>query len=140
MKLTPKQRLWLKFYLDDSNKQTFGNGAESARQAGYKCKNDECFRNIGSQNYTKLYNFIKKWVDENALSEGRLKMLLIDGLQAFETKFFAHKGEVVTEKTVVPWNVRRKYLELAFKVTDIDGILERIQAIEERFNEEEKGK
>jgi hypothetical protein len=114
--MTPKMRKWLQSYLDDTNKETFGNATASAKAAGYKCKSSECFENIGSQNYKKLMPQIEKWLDENALSDCRLKGLLVDGLQAFETKFFAHQGAVVEEKTVIPWEIRRKYLEMALKV------------------------
>ena len=55
-------------------------------------------------------------MDENALSTARLKQLLAEGLQALETKFFAYQGEVVEKKEVIPWEIRRKYLELALKV------------------------
>jgi phage terminase small subunit len=140
MKLTPKQRAWLKFFLDYNNKETFFNKTAAARAARYKCKSPECFESIGYENYRKLEVYIKRWIDENALSDVKLKKLLIEGLEAIETRFFAHKGEVVTEKTVIPWDIRRKFLELAFRLKDFDGILERIQAIEERLNQEEKGK
>lgn len=109
-------RKWLKCYLNDTNKDTFGNATASARAAGYKCKSPECFENIGGQNYRKLLPQIEEWIDKNALSNAKLKNLLVEGLQALETKFFAHQGTVVTEKEVIPWEIRRKYLEMALKV------------------------
>lgn len=103
--MTPKQRMWLKSYLDCTNKETFGNATASAKVAGYKCKDPACFESIGAQNYRKLQDFIRDWIDKNALSEDRLKMLLIEGLEAIETKFFAYQGEVVEEKEVIPWEI-----------------------------------
>jgi len=114
--LSPKQRSWLKHYLDHTNKETFGNASASAKAAGYKCSNQTSFEAVGSQNARKLSPLIEEWLDENALSTTRLKELLAEGLQAFETKFFAHQGEVVTEREVIPWEIRRKYLEMALKI------------------------
>lgn len=115
-KLSPKMRKWLKAYLDETNKETFGNATASARVAGYKCKNPDSFEAIGHQNFRKLQDDIEKWLDESALSDAKLKKLLAEGLQAFETRFFAYQGSVITEKTVIPWEIRRKYLEMALKV------------------------
>ena len=139
MKLTPKQRLWLKSYLDCSSKETFGNATASARAAGYKCKTSRCFESIGHENLRKLEDPIEKWINESALSKSRLKLLLTDGLEALETKFFAFRGMVIDEKEVIPWDIRRKYLELAFKVQDFDGILKRIEALEESLQTLKEG-
>ncbi len=114
--LSPKMRSWLKHYLDHTSPETFGNASASAKAAGYKCNTQASFESVGAQNYQKLRPLIEEWLDENALSSARLKQLLAEGLQAFETKFFAHQGEVITEKEVIPWGVRQKYLEMALKV------------------------
>jgi len=127
--------MWLKSYLDCTNKETFGNATAAARFAGYRCKNSGCFETIGKENYRKLQDHIKEWIDKNALSEDRLKMLLIEGLDAFETKFFAYQGEVKDKRKIIPWEIRRKYLEMAFKVKEMEDIYQRIEAIEKRLNQ-----
>jgi len=109
-KLTLKQRAWLKAYFE-----TF-NATEAARRAGYKCRNEEHLRNIGAQNYTKLCREIEKWIDEHGFSDAHLKQKILEGMKAMETKFFAHEGHVVETKEVIPWEVRRKYLDMAIKV------------------------
>jgi len=109
-------RKWLQCYLDSDNPKTFGNRTASARAAGYKCRNQGGFESIGSQNYRKMLPQIEEWIDSQGLSEARLKELLVDGLTAFETKFFQKNGKVTETKTVIPWEVRRKYLEMAMKV------------------------
>ena len=38
------------------------------------------------------------------------------GLQANETKFFAHEGRVRTQRTVVAWNERHKYADTVCKI------------------------
>lgn len=108
--------MWLNFYLNSENPDTFFNASASAKASGYRAKTDDSFRSIGHKNYKRLQDQIEKWIDEEGLSEIKLKLLLIEGLQALETKFFAFQGEVVEEKEVIPWHVREKYLELALKV------------------------
>ena len=51
-KLTAKQESFCQYYTDSSNKDTFGNGTESARQALYK-GNDGTLQSIGSENLLK---------------------------------------------------------------------------------------
>lgn len=114
--LTPKMRSWFRHYLDQSNPETFGNASASAKAAGYQCTSAASFENVGAKNFKRLSPHIEKWLDENALSSARLKELLAEGLQAHETKFFSNQGEIVTEKQVIPWEIRRKYLEMALKV------------------------
>jgi len=126
--------MWLKSYLDYSNKETFGNATAAARFAGYRCKSSGGFETIGKENYRKLQDHIKDWIDKNALSEDRLKLLLIEGLGALETKFFSYQGEVTDRRKVIPWEIRRRYLEMAFKVKDMEEIYQRIEALEKKLN------
>ena len=109
-KLTLKQRAWLKAYFE-----TF-NATEAARRAGYKCRNEEHLRNIGAQNYTKLCREIEKWIDEHGFSDAHLKQKILEGMEATETRFFSHEGRVVETKEVIPWEVRRRYIDMACKV------------------------
>jgi phage terminase small subunit len=52
-KLTDKQRKWILYYKQGKSV------AEAARLAGYRCKNDHCAENIGSENLAKLGEYIK---------------------------------------------------------------------------------
>jgi len=117
-KLTLKQRRWLRYYFE-----TF-DATKAARLAGYQCSSDDHFRAIGSQNYAKLSDIIEQWIDEHGLSDAQLKMKLVEGLDAIETKFFSHydeqKGEfVIEERNVIPYEVRRRYLDMAMKAKDM---------------------
>jgi hypothetical protein len=109
-KLTLKQRLWLKYYFE-----TF-NQTEAARKAGYKCKNDDHFRNIGTQNYAKLRPHIEKWLDENGLSDTYLKIKIVEGMEATEERFFQFQGIVTDSREVTAWETRRKYVDMGCKV------------------------
>jgi len=51
-KLSAKQQTFVNNITDISNKQTYNNGQESAREAGYK-GNDNTLRAIASENLTK---------------------------------------------------------------------------------------
>jgi hypothetical protein len=115
-KLTPKQKVWLKAFLNSDNRSTFLNKTESSKAARYACTTDESFASIGHQNFRKLQVYIEEWMDEEGLGESNLKTLLLSGLQAVETKFFAHEGRVVDIREVTAWETRRRYLEIAMKV------------------------
>jgi hypothetical protein len=95
--LTGKQKPWLRAYLDESNPKTFLNKTAAARAAGYRCKNDNGFICIGQQNYLKLQDHIEKWLDEEGLSENRLKMKLLSLVEAKQHYFQKIKGHVKPE-------------------------------------------
>lgn len=115
-KLTLKQEKWLAHYLDRTNPDTFGNACASAKAAGYQCTSQASYENVGSQNFKRLSQQIEQFFDDNDLSPAKLKQALSGGLQATETKFFAHQGQIVTERETVSWAIRQKYLEMALRV------------------------
>lgn len=43
----------------------------------------------------------------------RIAKVLMEGIGATETKFFAHEGKVEDSREVVAWSERRQYAELA---------------------------
>ena len=89
-----KRGIWFKKFTDHSNKKTFLNKSASARAAGYNGKTDDVFRSIGYQNFTKLHERIKVWMDEVGLSENTLTLKHINLLEAEETKLIKIKGAV----------------------------------------------
>ena len=115
-KLTPKMRRFLHAYLNRADPQTFMIASASAKAAGYRCSSRNSFEVIGHRTLRKVKNFVAKWLDEEGLSDTRLKELLLQGLYATETRFFAYQGAIVTTKEVIPWEVRRRYLEMAMKM------------------------
>ena len=50
------------------------------------------------------------------LKDEALLIKLEEGLEAQETKFFAHEGEVQDERTTTDYPTRRGYLELALRL------------------------
>jgi phage terminase small subunit len=113
--LTPRQNAWKKHYLDPDNPETFFNGTASAKAAGYSTKYAS-LRVVGAQNKKKFASDIERWLDEEGLSEKHLKRKLFEGLDAHETKFFAHQGEVIETHDVRAWGIQHRYLELAMRV------------------------
>lgn len=105
--------MWLKCYLDQEDKTTFLNATAAALKAGYS---EKTAGQIGYQNLKKLQSEIEKWLDEEGLSENALKQHLLAGLDSIETKFFQHEGKVTDTVEVIPWGIRKQYLELAMKM------------------------
>ena len=111
-----KRDLWLYHFLDSSNSRTFFNRKEAAKAAGYKTTNEDSLRQIGCQNFTKLTDMIKNWLDEAGLSENALKIKLLNLMEAHEIKFFQHEGIVTDQREVAAIETQRRALDMAFKV------------------------
>jgi phage terminase small subunit len=111
-----KRDIWLGHYLDRNNTETFMNATASAKAAGYKAKSETAFTSIGHENLTKLDTRIVKWMDEEGLSEARLKAKLMQLLDAKETKFFQKDGEIITKVDVEAQGVQTRVLDMALKV------------------------
>ena len=115
-RLTLKQRRWLKCYTDPNSPETFGNATASAKAAKYRGKSLDSFETIGHENIKKLQFYLQKFLDEAGLSDTHLMNYLIQGLQAEETKFFAHEGKIISKRTVINWKARRDFLDMALKI------------------------
>ncbi|RJR36928.1 MAG: hypothetical protein C4576_23300 [Desulfobacteraceae bacterium] len=113
--VTIKERLWLKAYLDEGS-PTFFQIAGAAKAAGYAAKTNSGLHQCGSKCLRKMRPYIRQWLDEIGASEEKILQGISEGLGCKETRFFAHQGEVKTEKEVIPWAVREKYLRLAAEV------------------------
>lgn len=112
-----KLNVWFKYYTDDSNPRTYLNKTESTRAAGYRCRNNDSFRQVGCQNFTKLTSKINQWLDEFGLSEAYLKNKLISLVEAKQIVLTKVKGEVdpgslppgamiVAKSSVMSWRGR----------------------------------
>lgn len=151
---TGKLAAWLFHYLDETNEKTFLNKTQSAFAAKYKVKpkpyeTDEekkkeeqrqylIFGNIGYQNYKKLEYFINKWIDKNGFSETRIKSKLLEGADAFETKFFQKDGIVLETRNVIAWETRRKYLDMMIRIKDMYAAEKYDVGGELKLNEEDR--
>ena len=107
--------LWLTFYLDKDNPQTFLNATQAARQAGYNAKSDDAFRKIGSENITRLHDEIESWFNGGGLSKEHILNRLREGLDATVVRVFCHNGEVIYADPQIDWKTRREYLELIMR-------------------------
>lgn len=126
-KLTIRQRKWLDAYLETLN------ASEAARRAGYKCRTDEGYRVIGSENLTKLNGFLQKWIIEAGFTPARVKAKILEGMEARETKFFAHEGKVTDQREVQAWAIQAKFTEMAAKVLSLfdADLVQRVEKLEQ---------
>lgn len=88
-----KRQIWLGHYLNQDNPKTFLNGTQSVIAAGYKATYDS-MSVIASQNFDLLRKQIEVWLDENGLSEGKLKGKLLSLVGAKKTIYQKVKGSV----------------------------------------------
>jgi len=111
-----KLNAWFKAYIDETNPSTFMNQTGAAKAANYKCSTEASFANVGLQNFRKLEDRIKKWMDDVGLSENQLKIKLVGLMEAKETKFFHFQGEVTDSREIEALEIQRKTLDMALKV------------------------
>jgi hypothetical protein len=111
-----KKDVWLKHYLDETS-PAFLSPTEAARltfpASSYK---ENSLRAIGSKLKAEWEPEIKRWMDEEGLSEERLKKKIIQLLEAKETKFFQHEGVVTDQRDVDALGVQLKATELGCRV------------------------
>lgn len=96
---SPKMKLWLKHFLN-RGADTFMNGTNSAKAAGYKCGSQANFSKVGNEIKRFWLPVIEAWMEEEGASITQLQMNLLELTQAEKTQFFTFKGEVVDERTV----------------------------------------
>jgi hypothetical protein len=110
-----KRAKWLKAFLNIDDPTTFLHRANSARAAGYNARSNGSFSAIGSENLKLLKPHVEKWMDQAGYSETQLKLKLVQGLDAMETRMFPYQGKVVEERKVVAWSIRLGFLRLAME-------------------------
>lgn len=116
-KLTLKQRLWLKHYLET------GNATEAARRAGYQCDNEGSLRVIGHENLTKLNT--SEFMEEMGITKVALIKMLMLGLtkpvkyilkRVIKTRDDGSTVHLIEQMVVPDYETRHKYFELALKL------------------------
>jgi hypothetical protein len=111
-----KLSLWFRAFIDETNPDTFLNATSSARVAGYRAASENAFACIGYQNYRKVQSRIKEWLDDIGLSDARLKIKLVELLDAKETKFFQKDGMITDQRDVEALEVQRRTLDMIFRM------------------------
>lgn len=109
-KLTLKQRRFIKAYI-----QT-GNATQAAKDAGYECKTDAAYAEMGSRLVRKVEGTIRKIMAEIGLDDAMLAQKALEGLNATLVEVAKYKGEITGEKTYVDYPTRAKYLEIIAKM------------------------
>lgn len=129
--LTIKQIKWLNAYLEH------GNATQAARDAGYRCGSENAFGLVGHENIQKLKIHIEKYLDELELSDGAIKLKIIQGMTATETKFWAYEGKVTDQREVEALGIQARYCELAARVRGLldTEIGRRLDELEKKVDE-----
>ncbi len=109
-KLTLKQRRFIKAYI-----QT-GNATQAAKDAGYKCKTDAAFAELGSRLVRNVEGRISKIMGEIGLDDAMFAQKALEGLNATVVEIVKYKGEIASEKAYVDYPTRAKYLEIISKM------------------------
>lgn len=107
-KLTLKEQKFFEYYFDVSNKETYGNAAQSAMKV-YNCKDEASAATIGWENLRKLdkSDIMQKSLERVGLTtpnlNGKLKELVDSDNQSVSlgaTKIgYQLNGELITNKT-----------------------------------------
>ncbi|MBI9113273.1 hypothetical protein [Maridesulfovibrio ferrireducens] len=129
--MVSKLDVWLSHYLDQGSSTTFLQATESAKAAGYKCKDDN-FKKVGYQNKLKCEEKILKWLDEAGLSESALKLKLLSLLDAKEVKIFQYEGGIVESDEFNSLGIQIKALDMALKMKGLYAPEKRDHTIEEK--------
>jgi hypothetical protein len=110
MKLTLKQRKFIKAYI-----QT-GNATKAAKAAGYACKSNPSYAEMGSRTLRKVESRMCEILVEAGLDNTTLAKKALEGLNAMVVKPFAHEGKVISEPQYIDFPTRAKYLEIVAKM------------------------
>jgi len=111
--LTLKQKAFVMHYLD-----TGGNATEAVKRAGYQVKDDHVAAEIGYENLRKpeIRQAVRALLEEYKLNPDALALKLHEGLNATRTHFFAHEGQVISEREVIDFKTRATYLDIAYRL------------------------
>jgi hypothetical protein len=102
-KLNPRQRKYIEGLAQGMSRQ------EAKRFAQYA----ETTRGCRIENSSVKAAFAR--LMRQAAPAQKIVKIIADGLDATETKFFAHEGKVTDQCEVIAWGKRRAYVELAVK-------------------------
>lgn len=77
---SPKFKLWLNYFLDQNNKETYGNAGRSALHA-YNTTNLSSAYVIGSENLRKLKTLSSMYLEEKGYGLGKLLDIALSNLE-----------------------------------------------------------
>lgn len=103
--------------LNPNEPQIMGNYTQSMKKAGYDDGTHDSTKIEKAQRIlTKARIPLGMSLLAHGVTEAKISQRLGEGLDAMETKFFAHEGEVTDERDVVNHGERRKHLVMALEV------------------------
>lgn len=111
--LTPKQRKWLKVYIET------GNGTEAAMQA-YDCKDRASAAQIGTQNLRKLQGATRALAEAKGLTDDLIFQRLKEGLSAEKTEFAKGRDGIIDSVDCIDYPTRLQYIRTAAKLFGLE--------------------
>jgi phage terminase small subunit len=109
-KLTIKQRKFIRAYIKT------GNATQAAKDAGYLCKSDEAYSEMGYRLVRNVESKMCEILVEAGIDNSTLAKKIEEGLNAMIVKPFAHEGVVISEPAYIDFSTRAKYLEIVAKI------------------------
>ncbi len=91
------------------------SSAEAARAAGYS-ESVARKADVRITGNAAVQEAFKQLLDRAGITDEKLARRLAEGIDAKETKFFAHEGRVISTRTVIDYGTRHRYLELVLKL------------------------
>jgi hypothetical protein len=115
--LSEKERVFLSYYLDKNNPDTYLKGAPSAVLA-YKCQTYATASSMASiiLRKPKITELIEGFFDDLGLSIDNLKGKLHALLSAKEIKIATYEGKITDTMEVEAHEIQRRTLDMALKV------------------------
>lgn len=108
-KLRLRQQKFIKGKLEGKS------SARAARDAGYSATTaDHAEREIASR--PAVQEEFKRVLEKAGLTQKKLATRLSEGMNAKETKFFAHQGKVIDKRNVVDFGTRLNYATVGLKL------------------------
>lgn len=107
--LTPKKRR----YIQERLKHPLKSKKDCAIAAGYS---PNTAHNVAAKVERGCREKLMESMKRHGISDDYLIKRLKEGLNAKDTKYFAHEGRVRDKKTSIDHNARRSYLDMAFSL------------------------
>lgn len=95
-----------------------GNGAEAYRKAGYEAAafNAAAAASWRLLNHPDIRTVIQAMLELYRLTPETAARKLHEALEATDTKFFTHEGQVLSEREIIDWRTRMIALDMLHKI------------------------
>lgn len=113
-KLTKRQKKLIKAVADPDCLSV----AEATRRAGYKDRNNG-YEALQKPAVKSALESLLAAMEAKGITDELIAQKISEGLDARQTKFFAHEGVVMDERDTIDFAVRHKYVETVGKIKQV---------------------